>query len=163
MSIFEPLVIENWLYTTLKSDSTLQGLLAAVNNKSSNYQIGVYSTMAPEKDPFSHRTPQTPYIVFNFIGSAQDDEQAVCGGSYTSRPMYSVNVWQSSNGSISWSSVKSIADRVDTLLQNQTVTQDGITFHSFRNDVSMPLTVQIDGKIDYALSLSYTFTISKAT
>jgi hypothetical protein len=77
--------------------------------------------------------------------------------------MYSVNVWQSSNGSISWSSVKSIADRVDTLLQNQTVTQDGITFHSFRNDVNMPLTVQIDGKIDYALSLLYTFTISKAT
>lgn len=163
MTIFEPLVIENWLYTTLKNDSTLQGLLAAVNDKAPNYQIGVYSTMAPEKDPYSKKTPQTPYIVFSFSGSAQDDEQAVCGGSYTSRPMYAVNVWQSSNGSISWSSIKSIADRVDTLLQNQTVTQDGITFHSFRNDVSMPITVQIDGKIDYALSLLYTILISKAT
>jgi len=163
MTIFEPLVIENWLYSTLKSDSTLQSLLASINNKAPNYQIGVYSTMAPEKDPFSKKTPQTPYVVFNFIGSAQEDEQAVCGGSYTSRPIYRVNVWQTSNGSISFGAIKSIADRIDNLLQNQTVTQDGITFNCFRTDTEMPVTVQVDGKIDYALSLLYKFTISKAT
>jgi hypothetical protein len=163
MTIFEPLVIESWIYSTLKSDNTLQGLLAAVNNKSPNFQIGVYSTLAPEKDPFSKKMPQTPYIVFNRDGSASDDEDAICGGSFLSRPTYRVNVWQTSNGSISWNSIKSIANRVDTLLQNQTVTDSGITFICQRTDTAMPLTTQVDGKIDYALSFLYKFTISKAT
>lgn len=158
---FEPLIIENWIYSTLKADNTLMGLLAGVNNKSPNFQIGIYSTMAPEKDPFSKKLPQLPYVVFNRAGSLEDDEEAMCGDTFTSRPLYMVNVWNSANGSISYNTIKSSADRVDLLLNNQTVTQSGITFKCVRINTEMPIQVEIDGKIDFALSFQYKFLIVK--
>lgn len=158
---FEPLEIETWIYTTLKNDTTLQNSLAKEANNAKDYQIGVYSTVAPEKDPISNKQPKLPYIVFARNGSDSDDDQALCGGTYLTHPLYRVTVWSSKSGAVSYSSIKSIVERIDTLLTNQTTIQGGIKFHCVRYNTEMPVVVQIDGRVDFGLTMLYKFTSLK--
>jgi hypothetical protein len=74
---FEPLLIQKWIYETLKDDATLQTLIGG--NFAPNYQVGVYSEIAPEKDPVTQAVPQYPYVVFSRSGSDITDEAATDG------------------------------------------------------------------------------------
>ena len=152
---FEPLIIQKWIYDTLSADSTLAGLLAG--SKAKNYQQGIYAEIAPEKDAVSGRMPQLPYIVFSRAGSDSSDQFVICGGRYLTSPLFRITIWDSSNGSLSYKNLKSIADRVDVLLDQQAETIDGITYLSQRYDTDQPFEVQSDGRVDYGLSLLYKF------
>jgi hypothetical protein len=153
--IFEPLVIQKWIYDTLSTDSTLAGLLAG--QKAKNYQQGIYAEIAPEKDAISQKMPQLPYIVFSRAGSDSSDQFVICGARYLTSPLFRVTIWDQSNGSLSYKNLKSIADRVDVLLDQQNETIDGITYLSQRYDTDQPFEVQSDGRVDYGLSLLYKF------
>ena len=152
---FEPLVIQKWIYDTLSADSTLASLLAG--SRAKNYQQGIYSEIAPEKDALSQRMPQLPYIVFSRAGSDASDQFVICGGRYLTSPIFRITIWDSSNGSLTYKNLKSIADRVDVLLDQQAETIDGLTYLSQRYDTDQPFEVQSDGRVDYGLSLLYKF------
>lgn len=152
---FEPLIIQKWIYDTLKADSTLAGLLAG--NKAKNYQQGIYAEVAPEKDTISQKMPQLPYIVFSRAGSDSSDQFVICGGRYLTSPLFRVTIWNQSNGSLTYKNLKDIADRVDVLLDQQKETVDGITYLCQRYDTDQPFEVQSDGRVDYGLSLLYKF------
>lgn len=158
---FEPLAIEQYIYSTLKNDNTIQVELAKVGSKVKNYQIGVYSTVAPERDPISKVTPQTPYIVFQNNGSSSDDEPVLCGDTYLSHPLYRITVWHSSSGAVSFNTLKYIAERVDALLANTTATVNGVTFQCQRYNTEMPVVVQQDGRVDFGLSMLFKFIVVK--
>jgi len=153
--IFEPLVIQKWIYDTLSADSTLAGLLAG--QKAKNYQQGIYAEIAPEKDAISQKMPQLPYIVFSRAGSDSSDQFVICGSRYLTSPLFRVTIWDQSNGSLSYKNLKSIADRVDVLLDQQNETIDGISYLSQRYDTDQPFEVQSDGRVDYGLTLLYKF------
>jgi len=152
---FEPLIIQKWIYDTLSADSTLASLLAV--NKAKNYQMGIYAEVAPEKDAVSQKMPQLPYIVFSRAGSDGSDEFVMCGARYLTSPLFRITIWDSSNGSLTYKNLKSIADRVDVLLDQQAETIDGITYLCQRYDTDQPFEVQSDGRVDYGLSLLYKF------
>ena len=152
---FEPLEIQKWIFDTLVNDVTLQTLLAGV--KAPNYQTGVYSEIAPEKDPVSGYIPQYPYVVFSRNGSDITDEFVMCGSRYQTIPIYRITVWENNNGSISYQRLKTITDRIDQLLQGQQTTESGITFFSQRYDTDQPFEISNDGRVDYGLSLLYKF------
>jgi hypothetical protein len=152
---FEPLVIQKWIYDTLSADSTLAGLLAG--QKAKNYQQGIYAEIAPEKDAISQKMPQLPYIVFSRAGSDASDQFVMCGARYLTSPLFRVTIWDSSNGSLTYKNLKSIADRVDVLLDQQNETIDGISYLSQRYDTDQPFEVQSDGRVDYGLTLLYKF------
>jgi hypothetical protein len=152
---FEPLVIQKWIYDTLSADSTLAGLLAG--QKAKNYQQGIYAEIAPEKDAISQKMPQLPYIVFSRAGSDASDQFVMCGSRYLTSPLFRVTIWDQSNGSLSYKNLKSIADRVDVLLDQQNETIDGISYLSQRYDTDQPFEVQSDGRVDYGLTLLYKF------
>ena len=158
---FEPLYAEQWMYSTLKSDATLQTALAKVNNAVKDYQIGVYSHLAPEKDPVSKLVPKTPYIVYSYVGTDQRDLDVLCGDTYLTTPVYRVIVWHSQSGAVSFNTIKSIAERIDLLLNNQTATVSGVSFYCQRFDSEMPIQVDNDGRVDFGLSMLYRFTIIK--
>ena len=152
---FEPLIIQKWIYDTLSADSTLAGLLAG--QKAKNYQQGIYAEIAPEKDAVSQKMPQLPYIVFSRAGSDASDQFVICGARYLTSPLFRVTIWDQSNGSLSYKNLKSIADRVDVLLDQQNETIDGISYLSQRYDTDQPFEVQSDGRVDYGLTLLYKF------
>jgi len=152
---FEPLIIQKWIYDTLIADVTLNRLLAV--DKAAFYQRGIYSEVAPEKDPVSLKMPQLPYIVFSRAGSDASDQFVICGGRYLTSPIFRVTIWDSSNGSLTYKNLKSIADRVDVLLDQQAETIDGISYLCQRYDTDQPFEVQSDGRVDYGLSLLYKF------
>jgi len=152
---FEPLVIQKWIYDTLRNDQTLQALLSGA--LAPNYQQGIYNEIAPEKDAISQKMPQLPYIVFSRAGSDGDDQIAMCGSRYQTIPIYRITVWENNNGSISYQRLKTITDRIDTLLQGQQTTESGITFFSQRFDTDQPFEISNDGRVDYGLSLLYKF------
>lgn len=151
---FEPLLIQKWIYETLRDDLTLQTLLAG--STAPYYQVGVYSELAPEKDPVSNSMPQLPYVVFSNAGNI-GDETVMCGGRYYTIPTYRVTAWDNNNGTISYKRLKPIIDRIDTLLGEQKVTIDGLTFFCQRYDTDQPFTISGDGRVDYGLSLLYRF------
>ena len=152
---FEPLLIQKWIFDTLVADQTLQTLLGS--NKAPNYQRGIYSEIAPEKDPVSQKVPQYPYVVFSRNGSDITDEFALCGSRYQTIPVYRITVWDNSNGTISYQPLYNIINRVDTLLSGQTVTVSGITFISQRFDTDQPYEIAGDGRVDYGLNILYIF------
>jgi hypothetical protein len=152
---FEPLIIQKWIFDTLVADQTLQTLLA--NPTAPNYQRGIYSEIAPEKDPVSQSIPQLPYVVFARSGSDVTDEFALCGSRYQTIPVYRITVWDNSNGTISYQNLYPIINRVDTLLSGQTVTVSGVTFISQRFDTDQPYEIAGDGRVDYGLTLLYRF------
>ena len=153
--VFEPLLVQKWIYDTLRVDSTLASLLAG--NKAKNYQQGIYAEIAPEKDAISGRMPALPYIVFSRSGSDSSDQFVICGSRYLTSPIFRITVWDSSNGSLTYNNLKSIADRVDLLLDQQPETVNGITFLCQRYDTDQPFEVQSDGRVDFGLSLLYKF------
>ena len=157
----EVLEIENWIYTTLKNDSSLATALATAAGRAKDYQIGIYGHLAPEKDPISKKTPQLPFVVFSRVGSDRSDEEVLCGATYLTHPLYRVTVWNSASGNISFGSIKSIASSVDSLLHNKTNTVNGILFHSTRYDTEQPIIVQQDGRIDFGITMLYKFTSLK--
>jgi hypothetical protein len=152
---FEPLIIQKWIFDTLVADQTLQTLLAG--NKAPNYQRGIYSEIAPEKDPVSGVIPQYPYIVFARNGSDNTDEFALCGSRYQTIPVYRITVWDNSNGTISYQPLYNIINQVDSLLSGQKVTVDGINFIAQRFDTDQPYEIAGDGRVDYGLTLLYRF------
>lgn len=153
---FEPLIIQKWIYSTLSADSDLAGLLAG--SRAKNYQQGIYSEVAPEKDAVSQRMPQLPYIVFSRAGSDINDEVALCGDRYYSIPVYRITIWNNSNGSLTYANMEQILNRVDTLLGGEKVTDSGITFYCQRFDTEQPIQVQSDGRVDFGLTILYRFT-----
>ena len=152
---FEPLLIQKWIFDTLVADQTLQTLLA--NPTAPNYQRGIYSEIAPEKDPVSQKVPQYPYVVFSRNGSDNTDEFALCGSRYQTIPVYRITVWDNSNGTISYQPLYNIINQVDSLLSGQQVTVDNITFIAQRFDTDQPYEIAGDGRVDYGLTLLYRF------
>ena len=152
---FEPLLIQKWIFDTLVADQTLQTLLA--NPAAPNYQRGIYSEIAPEKDPVSQKVPQYPYVVFSRNGSDITDEFALCGSRYQTIPVYRITVWDNSNGTISYQPLYNIINQVDSLLSGQKVTVDGINFIAQRFDTDQPYEIAGDGRVDFGLTLLYRF------
>lgn len=152
---FEPLIIQKWIYDTLVNDNTLQTLLA--NPTAPNYQRGIYSEFAPEKDPISQKMPQLPYIVFSRNGSDITDEFVLCGSRYQTIPVYRITAWDNNNGTLSYKRLKDIIYRVDNLLSGQKVTVDNINFIAQRFDTDQPYEIAGDGRVDYGLTLLYRF------
>lgn len=150
---YEPAVIENWIYDTLKADATLADLLAP-DNKPANYQQGVYNTLAPQVDPVSRKAPQVPYVVFT-IDSAGSDETALCGSRVFSRPSYRVTVWDNQTGAVSMVRVASIMDRIDTLLDNQFVTTTTPRFQIRREIPGQTFQLAQGGRIDFGVTAVY--------
>ena len=152
---FEPLLIQKWIYETLKDDATLQTLIGC--NFAPNYQVGVYSEIAPEKDPVTQAVPQYPYVVFSRSGSDITDEAAMCGSRYYTIPVFRVTAWDNINGTISYAAIKAIIERVDSLLDQQTATVSDITFLCQRFDTDQPYEISGDGRVDFGLTLLYRF------
>ena len=155
----ESLVVDEWIYDTLSGDSTLQGLLA-VDNRAPNYQQGIYLYMAPEKDPVSLRQPQVPYIVVRHTDAGQTDEQSMCGGRIVTTSSHQVWCWDTQSGAVSMARIKAIVDRIDTLLNKQTVDITTPPFFLNRSSVSSSVDVSQDGRVDNGIVQLYIATIT---
>lgn len=153
---FEPIVLEQWIYETLSNDATLQGLLA-VNNLPSNYQQGIYAYVAPQIDPVSRKQPKTPYVIFDRFGSAGNDEDTLCGSRVFTYPTYRVTVWDTTSGAVSMSAIAAIMDRIDTLLDNQTVTSTTPRFYVRRESTAQTFSMENGGRMDYGVMGVYRF------
>jgi hypothetical protein len=151
---FEILEVENWMYDTLYNDSTLQTLLAKLANSVKNYQQGIYTYIAPEKDPISGKSPLLPYIVIQKTGGSSD-EKSLCGSTSFTYPTYRVMVWYAQSGSVSFNRIKDILDRVDTLLNNVSVTSTTPNFSIFKDSSDSIIQVEGDGRVYYAGILNY--------
>ena len=150
---YEPRVIDDWIYDTLKADATLAGLLA-VDNRAPNYQQGVYNTVAPQVDPVSNKAPQVPFVVFA-LDSAGADEHAMCGTRVFASIAYRVTVWDNQTGSMSTRRIGLIMDRIDTLLDNQYVTTTTPDFQIRRELPGQTFSLSAGGRIDYGITAVY--------
>ena len=155
----ESLVVDEWIYDTLSGDATLQDLLA-VDNRAPNYQKGVYLYMAPEKDPVSLRQPQVPYIVVRHTDAGQTDETSMCGGRIVTTSSHQVWCWDTQSGAVSMARIKGIVDRIDTLLNKQTVDSTSPVFFLNRSSVSSSVDVSQDGRVDNGIVQLYIATIT---
>ena len=155
----ESLVVDEWIYDTLSGDSTLQSLLA-VDNRAPNYQQGIYLYMAPEKDPVSLRQPQVPYIVVRHTDAGQTDEKSMCGGRIVTTSSHQVWCWDTQSGAVSMARIKAIVDRIDTLLNKQTVDSTTPPFFLNRSSVSSSVDVSQDGRVDNGIVQLYIATIT---
>jgi hypothetical protein len=153
----EALVIENWLYDTLASDQTIAEALAT-DGRAPFYQVGVYSTIAPLVDPRTGKPPTTPYIVFSNEGTAGDDDIALCGQRIMADPVYRITVWDSVKGAVSWSRIQAVADRIDALVDNQTLATTPPAW-SRRLSASTEIEVANDGLIDLGITGLYHFRV----
>jgi len=151
---YEPAVIEQWIYETLSNDATLQGLLA-VDNKPNNYQQGIYNTVAPQLDPVSRKPVQVPYVVFSRAGASGEDEDALCGGRVFTYPNYRVTVWDTESGAMSMSNIQNIMSRIDTLLDNQTVTTTTPRLYVRRTSTDQTFALSDGGRTDYGVTAVY--------
>jgi hypothetical protein len=155
----ESLVVDEWIYDTLTADATLQGLLA-VDNRAPNYQQGIYLYMAPEKDPISLRQPQVPYIVVRHTDGGQEDTQSMCGGRIVTSSVHQVWCWDTQSGAVSMARIKGIVDRIDTLLNKQSVNSTTPVFFLNRTSVNSSVDVSQDGRVDNGISLVFVATIT---
>jgi hypothetical protein len=155
----ESLVVDEWIYDTLTADSTLQGLLA-VDNWAPSYQQGIYLYMAPEKDPISLRQPQVPYIVVRHTDGGQEDTQSMCGGRIVTSSVHQVWCWDTQSGAVSMARIKGIVDRIDTLLNKQSVNSTTPVFFLNRTSVNSSVDVSQDGRVDNGISLVFVATIT---
>lgn len=151
---YEPAVIEQWIYETLSGDATLAGLLA-VDNKPEGYQQGIYNTVAPQIDVVSRKPPQVPYVVFSRDGSGGDDEDTLCGGRAFTYPNYRITVWDTESGAISMSRIQTIMSRIDTLLDNQTVTSTNPRLYVRRFLTDQIFELSDGGRTDYGVTAVY--------
>ena len=155
----ESLVVDEWIYDTLTADATLQGLLA-VDNRAPSYQQGIYLYMAPEKDPISLRQPQVPYIVVRHTDGGQEDTQSMCGGRIVTSSVHQVWCWDTQSGAVSMARIKGIVDRIDTLLNKQSVNTTTPVFFLNRTSVNSSVDVSQDGRVDNGISLVFVATIT---
>jgi len=155
----ESLVVDEWIYDTLTADATLQGLLA-VDNRAPSYQQGIYLYMAPEKDPISLRQPQVPYIVVRHTDGGQEDTQSMCGGRIVTSSVHQVWCWDTQSGAVSMARIKGIVDRIDTLLNKQSVNSTTPVFFLNRTSVNSSVDVSQDGRVDNGISLVFVATIT---
>lgn len=155
----ESLVVDEWIYDTLTGDATLQDLLA-VDNRAPGYQQGVYLYMAPEIDPVSLKQPQVPYIVVRHTDAGQTDEQSMCGGRIVTTSSHQVWCWDTQSGAVSMARVKPIVDRIDTLLNKQSVDATTPPFFLNRSSVSSSVDVSQDGRVDNGIVQMYVATIT---
>lgn len=151
---YEPAVIEQWIYETLSGDATLSGLLA-VDNKPDGYQMGIYNTVAPQVDPISRKPVQVPYVVFARDGSGSDDEDTLCGGRAFTYPNYRITVWDTESGAMSMSRIQTIMSRIDTLLDNQTVTSTTPRLYVRRVATDQTFSLLEGGRTDYGVTAVY--------
>ena len=151
---YEPAVIEHWIYETLSGDATLSGLLA-VDNKPDGYQMGIYNTVAPQLDPISRKPVQVPYVVFSRAGAGSDDEDTLCGGRAFTYPNYRITVWDTESGAISMSRIQTIMSRIDTLLDNQTVTSTTPRLYVRRVSTDQTFALSDGGRTDYGVTAVY--------
>jgi len=155
----ESLVVDEWIFDTLTADATLQGLLA-VDNRAPSYQQGIYLYMAPEKDPISLRQPQVPYIVVRHTDGGQEDTQSMCGGRIVTSSVHQVWCWDTQSGAVSMARIKGIVDRIDTLLNKQSVNSTTPVFFLNRTSVNSSVDVSQDGRVDNGISLVFVATIT---
>jgi len=155
----ESLVVDEWIYDTLTADATLQGLLA-VDNRAPSYQQGIYLYMAPEQDPISLRQPQVPYIVVRHTDGGQEDTQSMCGGRIVTSSVHQVWCWDTQSGAVSMARIKGIVDRIDTLLNKQSVNTTTAVFFLNRTSVNSSVDVSQDGRVDNGISLVFVATIT---
>ena len=151
---YEPAVIEQWIYETLSGDATLSGLLA-VDNKPDGYQMGIYNTVAPQLDPISRKPVQVPYVVFSRDGSGGDDEDTLCGSRAFTFPNYRITVWDTESGAMSMSRIQTIMSRIDTLLDNQTVTSTTPRLYVRRVATDQTFSLSEGGRTDYGVTAVY--------
>ena len=151
---YEPAVIEQWIYETLSGDATLSGLLA-VDNKPDGYQMGIYNTVAPQLDPISRKPVQVPYVVFSRDGSGGDDEDTLCGSRAFTYPNYRITVWDTESGAMSMSRIQTIMSRIDTLLDNQTVTSTTPRLYVRRVATDQTFSLSEGGRTDYGVTAVY--------
>ena len=151
---FEPAVIEQWIYETLTGDTTLMGLLAP-DNKPNGFQMGVYNTIAPQIDPISRKQPITPYIVFDRAGNAGQDQDVLCGSRVFTYPTYRITVWDTESGAMSMSRIQTIMSRIDTLLDNQTVTTTTPRLYVRRVSTDQTFALSDGGRTDYGVTAVY--------
>ena len=155
----ESLVVDEWIYDTLTADATLQDLIA-VDNRAPSYQQGIYLYMAPEKDPISLRQPQVPYIVVRHTDGGQEDTQSMCGGRIVTSSVHQVWCWDTQSGAVSMARIKGIVDRIDTLLNKQSVNTTTPVFFLNRTSVNSSVDVSQDGRVDNGISLVFVATIT---
>lgn len=151
---FDSFIVEDWIYDTLNADSTLHSLLATLADKAPNFQGGIYTHLAPQIDAISMKPPIVPYIVITRLPGA-DDEKGMCGTAAFTYPRFRVLVWFAQSGSVSMTRIKSIADRVDTLLNNVEVTTTSPVFNIMRDGTEQMIQVEEDGRVYYAMIINY--------
>jgi hypothetical protein len=151
---YEPAVIEQWIYETLSGDATLLGLLA-VDNKPDGYQMGIYNTIAPQTDPVSRKPVQVPYVVFSRAGASGDDEDTLCGARVFTTPNYRITVWDTESGAMSMARIQTIMNRIDTLLDNQTVTTTTPRLYVRRTSTDQTFTLSDGGRTDFGVTAVY--------
>lgn len=151
---YEPAVIEQWIYETLSGDATLSSLLA-VDNKPDGYQMGIYNTVAPQIDPISRKPVQVPYVVFSRDGSGGDDEDTLCGSRAFTYPYYRITVWDTESGAMSMSRIQTIMSRIDTLMDNQTVTSTTPRLYVRRVATDQTFSLSDGGRTDYGVTAVY--------
>lgn len=150
---YEPLIVENWLYDTLSTDQTLAEALAT-DNRAAFYQIGVYSHVAPLVDPRTGKPPTTPYVILSYVGQRAPADIALCGARVGVEPIYRITVWDSTKGAVSWGKLQTVADRIDALVDNQSL---GTTPPAWirRLDTATEVQVQNDGIVDYGITMTF--------
>ena len=153
--MYEPKTIEQWIYTTLMNDSTLQTLLSP-DNLPAGYQLGVYAHVAPQVDARSQKEPQTPYIVFSRYGG-DVDTTALNGDRVMSNPNYNIVVWDTQSGAVSASMAQDIADRVDSLLGDKDITTTTPPIYCQRINSDVMIQPSQGGRIDVGVVLQYRF------
>jgi hypothetical protein len=151
---YEPAVIEQWIYETLTGDATLMGLLAP-DNRPNGYQMCGYNTIAPQVDPIRRKAVQVPYVVVSRSGSGADDEDTLCGGRAFTYPNYRITVWDTESGAISMSRIQTIMSRIDTLLDNQTVTSTSPRLYVRRFSTDQVFELSDGGRTDYGVTAVY--------
>ena len=151
---FEPAVIEQWIYETLTGDVTLMGLLST-GNLPAGYQQGIYNTVAPQVDVVSRKPPQLPYIVFSRSGASGEDEDALCGSRVFTSPNYRITVWDTESGAMSMANIQTIMSRIDTLLDNQTVTSTTPRLYVRRVSTDQTFALSDGGRTDYGVTAVY--------
>lgn len=119
--------VEQWMYTTLAADATVNSIVGT----------RIYADEAPQGAAF-------PLVLYAHIGNV--DVLRTFGTGRVSKVIYIVRVV--GQGSSAQGSLKTVADRFDTLLLTNGVTLDGVHFstqhdqHTIRKDSEngIPLT-----------------------
>jgi len=154
------LQVDEWVTETLRADATLQDLLA-IDGRAPNYQLGVYTNVAPEKDPTSRKSVMVPFVIVKRDSGSTQEQVSIGGQRAIVKHIVSVVVWDIHTGTASYSRTKAVADRVDALLQNTSfVVADGQGW-STRYASDTIIDPQPDGRINCGIMQAYSVTIAE--